>query len=147
MKHTLSILAALLLAAGGVLAGEPLPLDGTWQIVFDRNNAGEARQWVHEKNFPREQMKEIAVPSCWELIEKDYEGVAYYRRAFKVPANWAGKTIRLHFDAVNFRTKVWVNDTAMGVHDGGFTPFEFRVDNLLKFDGKTRGFCAWSVRF
>ena len=134
MKHTLTLLAVLLLAASGVLAGEALPLDGTWQIVFDRNNAGGAKQWVREKNFPREQMKEIAVPSCWELIEKDYEGVAYYRRAFKVPANWAGKTIRLHFDAVNFRSEVWLNDTAVGVHEGGFTPFEFRVDDLLKFD-------------
>jgi len=68
-------------------------LDGTWQIVFDRNNEGGAKQWFREKNFPREQMREIAVPSCWELMEKDYEGVAYYRHAFKVPANWAGITI------------------------------------------------------
>ena len=63
-KLTSFILAVLLLAASGVLAGETFPLDGTWQIVFDRNNAGGAKQWVREKNFPREQMKEIAVPSC-----------------------------------------------------------------------------------
>ena len=86
--------------------------------------------------FPRERIRDIAVPSCWELMEKDYEGVAFYRHAFKVPANWAGKTVRLHFDAVNFRSEVWLNDTAVGMHEGGFTPFEFRVDDLLKFDGE-----------
>ena len=111
-------------------------LDGAWQIVFDRNNEGGAKKWDHEKNFPREQMRDIAVPSCWELIEKDYEGVAYYRHTFKVPANWAGKTVRLHFDAVNFRSEIWLNDTAVGKHDGGFTPFEFRIDDRLKFDGE-----------
>jgi hypothetical protein len=42
----------------------------------------------------------------------------------------------LHFDAVNFRSEVWLNDTAVGMHEGGFTPFEFRVDDLLKFDGE-----------
>jgi len=78
---------------GNAAGGDFQALDGAWQIVFDRNNEGGTKQWVREKNFPREQMREIAVPSCWELIEKDYKGVAYYRRGFKVPANWAGITI------------------------------------------------------
>ncbi len=73
---------------------------------------------------------------CWELFEKDYEGVAFYRRAFTVPKGWQGKVVRLQFDAVNFRAEVWLNDTAVGSHEGGFTPLEFRVDDLLKFDGE-----------
>lgn len=111
-------------------------LDGPWQIVFDTPNEGGAKQWVREENFPREQGREIAVPSCWELLEKDYEGVAFYRRTFTVPNRWQGKVVRLQFDAVNFRAEVWLNDTAVGFHEGGFTPFEFRVDDLLKFDGE-----------
>ena len=144
MKYVVTLFTALLLAWLATLHAAPAAaeardfqsLDGMWQIVFDRNNEGGAKQWVREKNFPREQMRDIAVPSCWELMEKDYEGVAFYRHAFKVPANWAGKTVRLHFDAVNFRAEVWLNDTAVGMHEGGFTPFEFRVDDLLKFDGE-----------
>ncbi len=113
---------------------ESLSLDGTWQILFDRNNEGRQKQWFREGNFPKEEAREITVPSCWELTEKDYEGVAFYRRAFAVPVSWKGRVVRLHFDAVNFRTEVWVNDTAVGSHEGGFTPFEFRVDDLLKID-------------
>jgi len=109
-------------------------LNGTWQIVFDRNNEGREKMWVHKENFPEKIMKEITVPCCWELIEKDYEGVAFYRRIFKVPKGWKGKTVRLHFDAVNFRAEVWLNNTAVGFHDGGFTPFEFEVDDLLNYD-------------
>ena len=44
--------------------------------------------------------------------------------------------MRLQFDAVNFRTEVWLNDTAVGEHEGGFTPFEFRIDDLLRFGEK-----------
>jgi beta-galactosidase/beta-glucuronidase len=98
-------------------------LDGPWQIVFDRNNEGREKQWLRDSHFPQTQQRNITVPSCWELTEKDYEGVAFYRRRFKVPAAWTGNVIRIQFDAVNFQTEVWLNDTAVGVHEGGFTPF------------------------
>ncbi|MHC4664780.1 MAG: glycoside hydrolase family 2 protein [Planctomycetota bacterium] len=111
-----------------------LSLDGTWQIVFDRNNEGRQNEWFHEGNFPIERTREITVPSCWELTEKDYEGVAFYRSTFRVPSNWKGKVVRLSFDAVNFLAEVWLNDTAVGIHEGGFTPFAFRVDKLIKAD-------------
>ncbi|MFH1716817.1 MAG: sugar-binding domain-containing protein [Planctomycetota bacterium] len=111
---------------------ESLSLDGTWQIIFDRNNEGRRNEWFREENFPKEKSRQITVPSCWELTEKDYEGVAFYRRTFVVPAKWEGKVVRLHFDAVNYRAEVWLNGQAVGFHEGGFTPFEFRVDKLIK---------------
>jgi len=117
-------------AANG--AERSLPLDGTWQIVFDRENEGKQAEWFREGKFPDDQKRDIPVPSCWELTEKDYEGVAFYRRTFIVPADWDGKVVRLRFGAVNFRAEVWLNGQAVGVHEGGFTPFEFRVDQALR---------------
>jgi len=119
---------------GNATARQSQSLDGTWQIVFDRDNEGREKQWVHRENFPEALQRDITVPGCWELTEKDYEGVAFYRRTFRVPASWKHKIVRLQFDAVNFRAEVWLNDTAVGVHEGGFTPFEFRIEDLLKFD-------------
>ena len=114
-------------------AGQLLSLDGTWEIIFDPQNQGRQGRWHQQQIFAAHpSRREISVPGCWELIEKDYEGVAFYRRIFKVPESWRGKVIRLHFDAVNFLSEVWLNDTAVGVHEGGFTPFEFRVDSLIK---------------
>jgi beta-galactosidase len=110
-------------------------LDGTWDIIFDHDNAGHDARWHLNSAFSQcNAIQHIDVPSCWELTEKDYEGVAYYRRRLTIPAEWKDKVIRLHFAAVNFRAEVWVNDTAVGVHEGGFTPFAFRIDDLLKFD-------------
>jgi len=110
-----------------------ISLDGTWEIVFDPENKGREAGWHRQEAFSSiAGRRDIEVPSCWELTEKDYEGVAFYRRTFNVPASWEGKVIRLHFDAVNFLSEVWLNDTAVGFHEGGFTPFEFRVDNVIK---------------
>ena len=111
---------------------QAVSLNGTWQIVFDHYNEGREKQWFHDEYFPESLQKEIRVPSCWEEIEKDYEGVAFYRREFEVPADWSGKVIRLQFDAVNYLTEVWINDEVVGYHEGGFTPFEFHVEKMIR---------------
>jgi len=112
---------------------DSLCLDGIWSIIFDHNNIGEKGSWFKREVFEKQQAKKpIRVFSCWEETEQDYEGVAFYRRTFKVPSSWKGKVIRLHFDAVNYIAEVWLNDQAVGFHEGGFTPFEFCVDKLIK---------------
>lgn len=109
-----------------------LLLDGTWEILFDHENEGKEGYWQTDSIFEEQSSKQdIQVPSCWELIEKDYEGVAFYRRRFDVPENWEGKVIRLQFGAVNYLSEVWLNGEVVGFHEGGFTPFEFRVDEMI----------------
>ncbi|MBK1875473.1 glycoside hydrolase family 2 protein [Pelagicoccus mobilis] len=112
---------------------DTLSLDGKWEIVFDVDNAGRDGDWQLEENFNRvEGRRAIDVPSAWERIEKDYEGVAFYRREFEVPADWKDKVVRIQFGAVNYLSELWINDEAIGVNEGGFTPFEFRIDRVLK---------------
>lgn len=112
---------------------DQLSLDGTWEIIFDHENVGKDGFWQTDSVYGEQTNKRaIEVPSCWELIEQDYEGVAFYRRKFDVPENWEGQVIRLQFDAVNYLAEVWLNDEVVGFHEGGFTPFEFRVDEMIK---------------
>ena len=108
-------------------------LDGRWEIIFDPENEGREGDWHKQEVFSAHAgRRDITVPCCWELIEKDYEGVAFYRRTFKVPISWEDKVVHVQFDAVNFQSEVWINDKAAGFHEGGFTPFKFRIDKLLK---------------
>ena len=133
---TRCILALAFLALPGYAAAEArqtLPLDGEWQIVFDYDNVGSGA-WHQKEVFQGLDSRPISVPSCWEEIEKDYEGVAFYGRRFSVPKSWEGKAVRLQFDAVNYVAEVWVNDEVAGRHEGGYGPFEFRVDDLLKYN-------------
>jgi beta-galactosidase len=122
------------LVLGSADARETQSLDGAWSIAFDAGNIGREAEWHKGAVFQTlENRRQIVVPSGWELIEKDYEGVAFYRREFTVSEDWKGKVVRLRFEAVNFLAEVWVNGVAAGIHEGGFTPFEFRIDDLLKF--------------
>ena len=49
-----------------------------------------------------------------------------------LPETWRGKHIRLCFDAVNYIAEVWINGAPAGCHEGGYTPFELPVTELLK---------------
>lgn len=110
-----------------------LSLDGTWEILFDRENEGVKNAWHLNGNYENHPHKrEIHVPSCWEEFEKNYEGVAFYRKKFEIPASWKGKILELKFDASNYMTQVWINDQVVGFHEGGYTPFSFRIDKLTK---------------
>ena len=110
-----------------------ISLNGNWEIVFDHNNQGADQNWQKDEVFRSlKDKKSISIPSSWELIEQDYEGVAFYRYAFEVPKDWEEKIIRLQFDAVNYLSEVWINDEVVGFHEGGFTPFECRIDEMIQ---------------
>lgn len=133
MKGLKNIFFLFLLIGLLSLAQEEISLNGNWEIVFDHNNEGAQSMWHQNEVFQKLAAKrKIKVPSSWELIEKDYEGVAFYRYAFDVPQDWEGKVVRLQFDAVNYLSEIWLNDQVVGYHEGGFTPFGFRVDNMMK---------------
>jgi len=109
-----------------------ISLDGQWEIIFDDENEGRAANWMEAEIFDKQAKQPITVPSAWELIKQDYEGVAFYKKTFDVPVDWKGKVMRLQFGAVNYLSEIWVNDEVVGFHEGGFTPFEFRVDEMIK---------------
>lgn len=54
-------------------------LDGEWRIVFDRADEGRGKEWWKTGALEAQPARTIQVPSCWEEIEQDYEGVAWYQ--------------------------------------------------------------------
>lgn len=127
LSTLLILLSALTSGARGV------SLDGTWEIAFDENNTGQAAGWHKDAVFSKlDHRRDIAVPMAWESIKQDYEGVAYYRKAFRVPKGWDGKVVHLRFGAVNYIAEVFLNDEPVGMHEGGFTPFDLNVTTFIK---------------
>src|SRR5262249_23592443 len=59
----------------------------------------------------------------------------WYRRTFKVPADWKGQRIMLNFGAVDWDSTVWLNGKKIGDHQGGYDPFSFDMTDALKADG------------
>ena len=59
----------------------------------------------------------------------------WYRRELVMPARLEGRSVRLHFDGINFRANIWVNGTriADSMHvAGAFRRYAFDVTSLLR---------------
>jgi len=121
------------------VAGTDAPivdLNGAWD--FDPTGAGAA--------FPAT----LTVPGEYTLQGfRIPEGQpVVYRRAFSVPAAWAGLRAKLRFDGVSSNATVFVNGALAGTHLGGFTPFELDVTAALVPGGAnmlTVVVVGWSV--
>lgn len=79
----------------------------------------------------------MKVPGDWNSqVEKlqFYEGTIWLRQKF-VAKPAVDKKYILYFGAVNYEAHVYLNGKKLGVHKGGFTPFQFDVTGKLK-DGE-----------
>ena len=62
----------------------------------------------------------------------------WYRTEFMVPADYAGKSIWLHFDGINYRADVWLNGQKIAGADqvvGTFRQFELDITQAVRTDG------------
>ncbi|QOR75757.1 MAG: beta-galactosidase [Thermoflavifilum sp.] len=92
---------------------------------------------VLDDQIPRHWDGQILVPFA---IESALSGVGkavgqhqllWYEKKFVVPAAWKNKHILLHFDAVDWQTKVFLNGHEIGAHQGGYDAFDFDITPYL----------------
>ncbi|MBV6647886.1 MAG: beta-glucuronidase [Cyclobacteriaceae bacterium] len=79
----------------------------------------------------------LTVPGDWNHQRPEllyYEGSIWYKRDFDLDRK-AGKRYFIHFGAVNYQAEVYVNNFLVGRHEGGFTPFNFEITDVLQDDG------------
>lgn len=63
--------------------------------------------------------KEMVLPTNWEKTALGkFDGVVWFRKSVKVPADWAGKPLKLHLGPINDRDKTWFNGEKVGETDG-----------------------------
>jgi len=103
-------------------------LNGEWDFGFDDYNQGEQDKWAEQFGGNRK----IAVPFAYEtkasgIGEEEHHAYVWYRRMVDIPASTEGKRVILHFQAVDYVAKVWVNGRFVGRHQGGYTAFSFDI--------------------
>lgn len=112
-------------------------LCGEWEFTHDDANRGLAERWNLNTTFDRT----IIVPFPPEspasgIHDTSFHAIAWYRRAL-TPDDFAaagftnGRRLILHFGAVDYRARVWVDGTLVGSHEGGQTPFHFDITDVL----------------
>ncbi len=107
-------------------------LNGWWDFALDLSDSGEEKEFVQGRGFD----KKILVPFAPESELSgigclDFMTAVWYKRTFSVPDGWAGKRVRLNFEACDHKTTVWLNGKRVGEHEGGYTPFSFDLTDSL----------------
>ncbi len=73
----------------------------------------------------------IITPTPPKVPEKD-NPVGLYRRSFKLPENWKGKRVFIHFGAVKSVFYLWCNARKVGYSEDSKLPAEFDLTPYLK---------------
>ena len=137
-----------------------ISLDGKWQYIIDPYGTGfydyrykELKQ--NEKgaywnsDIPQNKTDKIEfgysdkytlnVPGDWNHQDRKflyYEGIVWYKKSFDYSPARPGARVFIYFGAVNYRADIYLNGHKLGMHIGGFTPFNYEVPaGLLKSTG------------
>jgi beta-galactosidase/beta-glucuronidase len=108
---------------------EWVPLNGEWDFAIEREERARVPAEVHWDSS-------IVVPFAPEtpasgIGDQGFYRFVWYRRLFEVPELRPDERLLLHFGAVDYRATVWVNGRIAVRHQGGYTPFEADITELL----------------
>ena len=106
-------------------------LNGEWEFAFDFGVSGEERDMFLDGDFPHR----IKVPFCPEselsgVGYRDFMPAVWYRKKVNIELP-RGKRAILHFGAVDYESRVWVNGKLCGTHKGGYCAFEYDITEHL----------------
>lgn len=126
-------------------------LNGKWQYIVDpyetgfrnyrwdeRNQNDREAYWNSDVPENKTDRKEhgysdkysLNVPGDWNWQEAKflyYEGTVWYKKSFDAELPKENERVFLYFGAVNYRADVYLNGKKLGMHVGGFTPFNFEI--------------------
>jgi beta-galactosidase/beta-glucuronidase len=114
-----------------------IDLNGPWGFGYDDGNEGLDGRWFeHPEKFDRT----ITVPFCPEselsgINDKGYHPYLWYRKSFTERPPEGGRLL-LHFGAVDYAARVWVNGQLVATHEGGHSPFSADITAALTSAGE-----------
>jgi beta-galactosidase/beta-glucuronidase len=109
-----------------------LCLNGEWGFEIDGGDSG-----IERGLRDRELSGTVTVPfapgtKASGINTNDFLNAVWYRREVTIPAEWSGKEVLLHFQAVGQDATVWVDGTEVYRHRGVWTPFEMNLRDVAQ---------------
>lgn len=127
-------------------------LNGTWRFQYLRNPS-QTPDDFQSGSLDDSKWDRIEVPGNWQLegkydppvfanikhpfradppkVPADYNPTGLYRTKFRIPSEWKGKQIFLHFDGIESAGTVWLNGKQVGYSEDSMTPVEYNVTEFL----------------
>ncbi|WP_270256702.1 beta-glucuronidase [Kocuria marina] len=112
---------------------EMVNLDGTWRFAVDWGHEGLSDNW---QSGPLPGRLDAPVPgSVNDLYHdekiRDHVGYYWFQREVQVPRGWNGERIFVRVESATHEGTVFVNDTKVAEHTGGYMPFEADITGLV----------------
>lgn len=134
-------------------------LNGTWHYIIDPYETGyynyryeaydqkdKNNKWAFYNNYRTDdkmalieydfdKSPTLLVPGDWNSQSEKllyYEGTIWYKRSFDYKFSKKDNRLFVYFGAINYKAEVYLNGEKLGVHEGGFTPFNFEVTTIVK---------------
>ncbi|GAB3401324.1 glycoside hydrolase family 2 [Massilia agilis] len=108
-------------------------LNGKWRFRYDDEGQfklpGQVSGWTHEINVPFAPETELS-----GIGDTGFHRACWYQREFELKPS-AGRTV-LHFGAVDYACRVWVNGHQVTEHAGGHTSFSADITMAMHADGR-----------
>jgi galactose mutarotase-like enzyme len=103
-------------------------LNGPWDYALTPRDAPQPGAWDGSilVPFPLESQLSGVRRAAGDSVR------LWYHRTFRVPRLERGGRLLLHFGAVDWEATVFVNGQRLGVHRGGYDPFDFDVTDALR---------------
>ena len=140
-------LATLMTPWGANVDNSHVPLNDYPRPQFQRN------EWINLNgswDYTIKAAADEAVPTAYEgkilvpfAVESHLSGVeravgpshqVWYKRTFEAPDLKGGKRLIVHFGAVDWQAKVYLNGKALRLHQGGYDAFSIDITNIIKAD-------------
>ncbi|APE26889.1 glycoside hydrolase family 2 protein [Aurantiacibacter gangjinensis] len=139
------------LGLGNLPGRERRALDGTWRYILDpfdvagRKPTGRRSFWQNRIEtddtglieYEWSSSDEMTVPGDWNTAEPElhyYDGPVYFYRTLETGPQQGLRQI-LYFEAVNYAATIWLNGVEIARHEGGFTPFQVDITDILQRTG------------
>ena len=92
-------------------------------------------QWSYFKagKLPHPYLSLNSIQYQW-ILEKSW----YYQRKVEIPVSAEGMGVMLCFDGIDYFSRIWVNDTLAGVHEGMFGGPVIDISQLINFGKKNK---------
>jgi beta-galactosidase/beta-glucuronidase len=113
-------------------------LGGAWSFTYDDADVGLEQGWADgaETLFDRKIQVPFPPESAASGIgDTGFHRVLWYRRTFTAP-HASGEGLLLHFAAVDYAARVWVDGHLVVEHTGGHTPFTADVSDVVRPGGE-----------
>lgn len=104
-------------------------LNGLWELRKGIPGEGYDASFDYNKNILVPYPIESALSG---VMEKSDEQCYWCRRMFNAPKKMNGKRLLLHFGAVDWESKIFVNGIEVGSHTGGYDPFTLDITEALR---------------